>query len=602
MGKFIGAIIGVITIGVGIATGNPALIASGIGMVATSLLAPSLPKTETAETSIKNPRPPRVSGYGQSRLYGACILFETASNGAAVDGWAVHDGAMTEAVAYYLNDDVVTHKSGVSYPGGFVNGLGDGRYGDDTTRLFWTDGRTPGTTVSMIASLLPGIWTSSHRGDGVCLLYLVCNSVKSKNFLKRYPNGAPTPSIVAKWQKCPDPWHADPTDVSGWTWTENPIRHLMHYKMVRENIDYAAKIGPAISYWRTASDICDETVSLKAGGSEARYRSLVSHKHTDKPADVSNTILSCCDGWIAPRSDGALIVYAGKYCTPTVSINGDHIIAYDWNGVGVDDDTAVNEIVCSYVSAAHDYASVEADAWRDEDDITERGQALSTDLNLQVPSWGQVRRIAKRKMAKINALYRGTVTTNIQGRIVRGERFINLTLEEAGTTFYDGPVEITGIRHNIGETRGVTFDWIAADPNIDAWNAATEEGDPAPSGNRVAPAPLTTPTIDTATPEVASDNTSAQVRLEVTGPDRDDLTWFIRWKLDANTVWNEAAYSDVDPGASVELLTGTVPLTPALDVAVAYQVGDGRVSEWSATETVNTEAAEIIYDGGDADT
>jgi len=562
-------------------------------------LGPSMPKPDTTVTAIKTSRPPRVSAYGVSRLYGAYSLYETASNGTAVDVLAVHDGEMTALLAHYLGDDPVT------LTGNVVNTGADNRYRDGSVSLYTTDGSTPGTPIAAITSLLPGIWTSDHRGDGVVLLAQTAKAVKSKRYLETYPNGVPVPSIVAQWQKCPDPYADDPSDPAGWTWTENPVRHLMHYKLVREKVDYATKIAPTLSYWQAAADICDEAISLKAGGTEARYRSSVAHNHTDQHANVTAALLSTFDGWIAPRADGALVVYAGKYYAPTVSIGPDQIIAYEWNGVGVDDDSAVNEIICSYISADHDYNTVETDAWRDEDDISERGQVLSSSLDPQVPSWGQVRRLAKRKMARTNALYRGSVTTNAAGRITRGQRFINLRIEEAGTVFFDGPAEITAVTRNL-MTGGVTFSWVAADPNIDAWNPATEEGNPAAKGDRVAQQPVETPEITMATAVLASDGTSAQVLVDVDAPDRDDLTWFGRWKVSTDTVWNEQEYSDIAAGSSIELLIGLVPVDSSIDVAVAYRLGDGRVSDWSATDTVSTSTAmlapaaptEVTADGG----
>lgn len=560
-------------------------------------LGPSAPKSDTASTAIKTSRPPRVSAYGTMRLYGAYILYETAdvvspnpfgnARGMAVDGYAVHDGPMTAPVAFYIGDDVVTWKSGVAYPGGLINGLTDGKYGNDTVRFFYTDGRTPGTTIPEIISLLSGIWTNDHRGDGVCLLYATFKSVKSKNFLKRFPNGTPPLSIAAQWQKCPDPWAADPTDESGWTWTENVIRHLMHYKMVREGIDYATKIAPSIDMWREASDVCDESVTLKAGGTEARYRSCISHMHTQSHAEVNATILAACDGWMATRPDGSLAIYAGKYYAPTVTIGPENIVSWDWEGVGVDDDEAVNEFVCSYISVAHDYNSVECDAWRDEDDITERGQVLSQNMEIQTPSWGQVRRLAKRKMARVNAVFRGTITTNVSGRIARGHRYITLNLVEGGDTYYSGPAEITAVTRNM-QTGGITFSWVSADPDIDAWNAATEEGSPAANGDRVAPQPLSTPIIDTATAEFGYDGTSAQIRVLADSDDGDDITWYLRWKLDTDSIWNEAEYTDINPSSTVELLSALVPINAMIDIAIAYGVGDGRISDWSATETIDT--------------
>jgi len=609
VGKLAGSILLTVVGTVLVVTGNPlgyALITAGVGGIANSLFV-SMPKTETASTAIKTSRPPRVAAYGTMRLYGAYVLYETGSNGAAIDGYAVHDGMMTAPVAFYIGDDKVTHKSGVSYPGGLVNGLADGRYGDDTTRLYWTDGRTPGTTIPVIASDLPGIWTSNHRGDGVCMLYARFASVKSKNFLKRFPTGAAPASIAAQWQKCPDPYATDPCDDSLWTWTENPIRQLMHYILYREaprpttsedDAGYAAaamamrvayynmKIAPTIAMWRAASDVCNEAVPLKAGGTEARYRSCLSHPLTAKHGEVKGSLLNLCDGWMANRSDGAIAIYAGKYTAPSVSIGPDHIIAYEWEGVGVDDDTAVNEISCTYISAAHDYNSVECDAWRDEDDIAERGALLSDNLDLQTPSWGQVRRLAKRKMARVNAPFRGSVTTNIAGRIARGQRYINLLIEEAGSVFFDGVAEITSVTRN-GATGGITFSWVAADPNIDAWNAATEEGEPASLGDRVAGAGLATPLITSAL-YFGGGTDGSQIAITATGPDRDDLTWFVRWKDETGVVWNQREYSDTDPGASVLLETELVPNGLNIEVQVAYQVGDGRISEWSTSATVAT--------------
>lgn len=588
------------TLGLGLSFAATQAVITGITLVGTAValqaavslvgLGPSIPKPDTTITAIKTSRPPRVSAYGINRLYFAYALYETASNGTAIDIGAVHDGKMDGLIGYYLNDDPVT------LTGDVVNVGADNRYQEAALSLYSTDGSSPGTSFAAVVALLPGIWTNNHRGDGVVMLAQTAKPVKSKRYLETYPNQVPVPSMVARWQRCPDPYADDPTDESEWTWTENPVRQLMHYKMVRERVDYASKIAPTIAYWRTASDICDEPVTLKAGGSEARYRSWLSHKHTDRHAEVTSGLLSAFDGWIAPRADGALVVYAGVYTPPDVSIGPDHILSYDWNGVGVDDDQAVNEIICSYVSVEHDYNTVECDAWRDESDIDARGQVLSTTLDPQVPSWGQVRRLAKRKMSRANALHRGTITTNAGGRIVRGKRYINLLLREAGTTLFNGPVEITSVTRNL-MTGGVTFSWVAADPNIDTWNPATEEGEPAALGDRVAQEPLETPLIVAATADFSDIGesggigggavTGVRINITASGPVRDDLTWFSRWRVGSGA-WSERENADADPGPGVSLVTEYVPYGTDVDVEVAYALGDGRQSPWSATETFDT--------------
>lgn len=601
--KDLGRIVSGVTLtAIGLVTGNP--VALSLGSFQLNQVGSDVPRPATASTSIKTPRPPRVSAYGVSKLEMAYVLYETATNGHAVDVGAVHEGRMDGVVQLYLSDDKVT------VSGAYVQSGADGRYGNDNIRLLYTDGSAPGTWFNQVGAIVPD-WTSNHRGDGVVMLAMIAKNVKQENYLKFYPNGAPTASMVARWQRCPDLRASDPLSEAGWTWTENPIRQLAHYLLVREcpqptvpatDSSYAAslaalrlaywnaKIAPTLAYWQAAQDVCDEAVPLKSGGTEARYRSCVAHSHTDTHKQVRGALLATCDGWMAPRADGALVVYAGKVYTPTVSIGPEHITGFEWNGVGVDDDKAINEFVCSYVSAEHDYASVETDAWIDEDDIAERGQLLSSTLDLPVPSHGQIRRLAKREMARRNAVYRGSITTNVAGRMVRGHRFINLRLVVAGRTYFDGVAEITALTRNI-DSGGVTFSWVAASANVDAWNPTTEEGNPAATGDRVAGEPLDTPTITSAVAayDTVSDNGSG-VRVTITaeGLNRADVTWYARWRKVGDSAWSTDSYPDIDAGASVVLLTGFVPTNGAVEVEVAYGTGDGRLSAWSTAVTAST--------------
>lgn len=324
---------------------------------------------------------------------------------------------------------------------------------------------------------------------------------------------------------------------------------------------------------------------------EQRYRSCVSHEFTDAHKDVIAHLIACFDGYLTSRSDGALVVYSGRYTAPTVTIGPDEIISYSIQDY-VDEESAINTIKITYISANHDYSSPDTDDWTDEDDIASRGKVLSDALENQVPSYSQGRRLAKRAMVKLNAPYRGSCTCNAAGRIVIGQRYIHLTVIEAGSTFFDGPVEISKTTRLL-KTGGVSFDWLAADPNIDAWNPATEEGNPAPVGNNVASNPLPDPSISDYAVQFgynsATEVAGARILLTVVGaPDRDDITWFARWRANADVSWNEDTYSDVDPGSAVQLLTGFLPTNADVHIEVAYQTGDGRLSEYSAEEVIST--------------
>ncbi|MEH3121162.1 MAG: hypothetical protein PGN16_04145 [Sphingomonas phyllosphaerae] len=347
------------------------------------------------------------------------------------------------------------------------------------------------------------------------------------------------------------------------------------------------------------------------GGTEPRYRSCVAHRNAgegSEPKAVLGALLACCDGWMASREDEALVPYSGRYYEPTVTLGPDEIISYTVED-GIEDEAALNNINVTYVSAEHDYNEVDTNPWTDEDDITRRGALRSADLKNQVPSHAQARRLAKRKMAQTMAPKRGTVSLMSSGSAVLSQRFINLRLIEGEGTEdefapYIGPAEITDVRRNL-QTGGLSASWIAADPNIDAWNPATEEGEPAPVGERVAREPLEQPTIVSASavysavgqtpegeqpvdPAPGQTATGARILIAADGPDRTDLTWYARWRVGTSGSWNEREYADADPGPAVSFTTEFVPLANNVNVEVAYSVGDGRLSPWSDPAVVDT--------------
>jgi hypothetical protein len=622
VGQAISAELVSLGLGISVATAasiTAALASTLIGMAITSVTSllmagPKLDPPETARSPLKTSIPPRVSAYGQSRLYGAYVLFENTTYSApdsdafapyAIDVYAVHDGPIDAVVQRYLGDDKIT------ITGNTVNTLPHNEYFDSKVHWYETLGQTPGTSFAAITGLLGStVWSADHRGDGVVTIGVTWAPVKSELFGERFPEGTAAASIAARWQKVFD-WrdvtqHVD--DPTTWKWSDNACLHLAHYRLVREKARRTAGsvfptgaaltdawnlfFAPTIDYWTEAADVCDEAVALLAGGTEKRYRSCFSHKHTDAHKDVLNAMTACFDGWTSPRADGALIVYAGKYYEPTVSIGPDEIVSYSWQH-GIVDEEAINQLDITYISQDHDYNVVDADPWKDSDDILARGALRTQGMDFAVPSHAQARRLAKRLMSRVMGNNRGIVTTNVAGRAVRGQRYINLRIAEAGAVFFDGVAEITGLTRNVA-TGGVTFSWVEASANIDAWNPATEEGLPAPVGDRTILIAPTAPAIDSAF--MVFDTTGARIQAELSGPSGTDLVWYARWRRVGDPVWNEQQYNDVDSSAGVTLLTNPVPTSATLEVEVAYKPGTGTLSGWSTAVAVNTELDTVAPD------
>jgi len=583
MGRFIGPIIAAAALAAAIvfSAGTAAIIASAAALatsVAGLILTPKAPKPQQSEQQIKEPAPPRVYCYGRRRVYGATAFWGSASNGASVDVLAFLDGQSHAMVQAYLNDEKVTISGGnVVSPDGEA-------YAGNIVQAGFRLGAATETAHAAVIAALPSVWTSAHRGDGVTTGYLIKQPVKEKRYLERYPQGDNVAlSAVFDAQLCYDP------RTNTTAWTDNGVLHLLHYYTVRLGYDYATRILPQIALWNAAADVCDETIS-----GEKRYRAWVLYDSTAKPHEVIGSIAETFDGWVAENEAGEVLIYAGAYTAPTVTIDASHIIEYEHQSY-VNDEDYYNEISVKYISADHDYNEVEAQPWRDESDITERGYVNSTSVAPQVPSFKQARFLAKITQARNNAPDRGTVTTNYGGRIIEGQRFINLQIIEAGVTIFDGVAEIVAITRNL-ETSGYTFEWVKADPNAWTWNPATEDGYGAPTGTFPTIAPPDAPTITAITYAFDANAQTASLAIEGTGPARSDLTWFARTRRTGDTAWVEREYADIDGTASVELIVDVAPIDTPIEVQISYITGSGAFSGWSATETVTADTTATVPD------
>jgi hypothetical protein len=573
--------------------GTQALVYAGVSIGSAMLAAPSIPKPESFATTYRSGRSPRVSAYGRNRLSGPAMLYEATRY--CYDVLAIHDGQIEAIEAYWLHDDQVTldsNKYVIGYDGGT-----DPRYRNLITRVFTRLGlptETSYTTNIDFSELGAGVWTSAHRGDGIASVLMWAKGVEGKDMPTRFPNGAPQASVTARCLRVYD-WRDtgnDDDDPDTWECKFNPILQLADY-LTNDNhgmgFSFAERIAPALSVWSAAADVCDEAVSLKAGGTEPRYQSHGPFQHVTAPIDVITRILETCDGWLAQRGDGAFIVRAGEYYEPDVTFTDAHITDYTLQRF-MEDEQAVNVLIVSYTSPVHKFQEVETDPWRDESDILARGIERFQDVAFTwVQNNGQARRLAKRRMSRLAAEMRGTFTTNLYGLKALGERYVRVQISEI-SALNDVVVEIVGAELDLSSMR-IVFSWIVADENIDAWNPATEEGDGPATATRTAVVALVAPTIEDVTPFFESAGTGGEgvrLALDVAGPDREDLTWFVRWRVDGGVSWNEAQYTSVVWGTSIQLETGFVTANDDLEVEAAYSIGSGDISPWSATFDVNT--------------
>ncbi len=89
-----------------------------------------------------------------------------------------------------------------------------------------------------------------------------------------------------------------------------------------------------LDLWIEEANVCDELVTLSGGGTERRYQCSGWDTTEREPKVGTNALLATCDGWLAERGDGALLLVTGKFReTRVVTLSEDdivgHQVAYD---------------------------------------------------------------------------------------------------------------------------------------------------------------------------------------------------------------------------------------------------------------------------------
>ncbi len=300
--------------------------------------------------------------------------------------------------------------------------------------------------------------------------------------------------------------------------------------------------------------------------------------------------LDAMDGFMTRRgSDNAVIIRAGHYIEPTVTLGADELIDYTWQPF-VANAQAINELVPAFVSPAYDYTQVDTTPWQDEDDIDARGLIISQPFAPElVQSNSQVRRLAKAKMSRLRY---SVETFKFKASALRalGQRWVRLQagLDEL-SDLADVVLEIAGDYEIADNGMSVILTVRKAETNLYDWDYETEEGDGPAAASKPYAGPLPIPTIVSVTPftdTIAGGVSGTRLTIVADGPDRTDLNWSWRWRIHGTDTWSDFTTNQTEGGA-VTIVTGFVPTGGDLDVAVAYMTATGTLSPWSTTETAS---------------
>ncbi len=417
-------------------------IAASLGLAA-KLLAPkpksaSLSSLSNRTQTIKQSIVARSIVYGEAKVSGPLVYVEATEKNQYLHLIVALAGHEINAInTVYLNEDELTldGSGNVTAPAKYVGLVRVKKYTGTSTQVADPD----------LVSESDGKWTSDHRLLSTAYIY-----VRLKFSQDAFPNGIPNMSAVVQGKKVYDPR----TDTTAYS--NNAALCLLDY--LQDSIYGLGTIDSEIDMARfeAEANICDESVALAAGGTQARYACNGVVESDDSPKSIIENLLTSCAGTVY-YSGGVWSLKVGAYEAPTSSITEDDLrgpISIQTKLSRRDNFNSVKGVFVSPESnwQATDYPAYQSDQFLAEDNDIE------SFLDLTLPF--TTSSAAAQRLAKI-ALY-------------RNRQQISLELK----------CKLTQFGVSVGDTVSITnsrYGWTSKPFEVVSWNFVVEGDQDSPT-------------------------------------------------------------------------------------------------------------------------
>lgn len=556
------------------------------------IIASSRPETGEREIlgtriAVRGTEEPWQVIYGTTRV-GGIITFTTTdveAGGEYLHSVITYAGHRCKnIIGLYLDDQLIPFAT-PSNPSGWSTGdwaLGPAGYVylSKTTRGDTNQSANP-ELVSQSSLLFPGKWGAQHRQRGLAHAYLILYFNADK-----FPNGFPQIKLQVEGK---DDIY-DPRD-STLKYTDNAALIIADYLCDATRglgVDYATEINEANLI--EAANLCDETVSLAAGGTEKRYTINGVFDLDNSPQQTLKEMVSAIGGDIAIIG-GEFFIFPATWRAPVITLTEDDLRGPIQIETMAPGESNFNAVKGTFISPNHNYEVTDyppvTNAFYESQDGDRQVFEDIAQAFVNTPS--RCQRLAKieleRKRQPITVkgvfalrAFHAQVCDNVYLDLSRlgwsGKPFEirNTQLTQAGSDLSIG-VELT-----LQETASAVFDW----------NTGHETTvDVAP--NTVLPSPNTVVAPTGLTLESGSDH--LDIRADGTIFSRLKVSWTqpadpfvhsggsieIQYKKSSNSTWRSA--SPV-PGDSTEAYILDVVDLVNYDVRIRSVNGLGNRSSW----------------------
>lgn len=389
--------------------------------------------------------------------------------------------------------------------------------------------------------------------------------------------------------------YTDPDD------TDNPALQLLWWMLgwkINDKLSIGCGVPPEridLESFITAANICDETVTLATGGSQARYRTSGTATDADGRMDIINTFLACMNGTLRD-SDGklSLTVLKNDLAEYVLDMDDDDILdEFQWDQTrGLD--TGYNKARGRYVDPSS-YSLYQLSEYPEVgfDSIDGIERVLSLDLPY-VEDGRRAQRIAKQVLQRNQYRGRFSCKSTAKAMGVKVGDVVRISFAPLGWSRKLFRIAT----HTINMDATVSMSMVEENPAIYAWDA--EDSAPVTPTAPTVYDPLNNPFILGVTEAQTTAEGKITTFYETSAPtaegdgdlwvDTDDNNKLYRWN---GSIWQSVR----DNGAEYALLGLNSNGTVANNKVVSSSLDDSVVQEIvfsSQTNITATDAGALL--------